>query len=126
MSSEQFSHERVISLESYKKNGDAVQTPVWIVVDSGTIYVRTDPNTWKVKRIRNNPNVRIAQSNMRGQLLGPWVKGEAHFVEGEEKDRILGLFREKYGMTGRISDSLNKVRGRRLSTIIAIRVQPSE
>ncbi len=70
MSSEHFSNQRVISLETYKKNGDAVQTPVWVVGDVRTIYVRTDSNTWKVKRIRNNPNVRITPSNMRGQLLG--------------------------------------------------------
>jgi hypothetical protein len=37
--------------------------------------------------------------------LGPWVKGEAHFVEGQETDRILRLFRKKYGLTGKISDS---------------------
>jgi len=126
MSFDQFSNQRVISLESYKKNGKSVQTPVWVVVDGGTIYVRTDLNTWKVKRIRNNPKVRVAPSNMRGDILGPWVKGETRFVEGEEKDRILALFRKKYGMTGRISDSFNKLRGRSVSTIIAIKVQPGD
>ena len=120
----QFSDQRVINLESYKKDGKSVQTPVWMVVDGETVYVRTDPNTWKVKRIRHNPLVRIAPSNMRGDVLGPWTKGEAHYAEGQEKDRILALFKKKYGLMARMSDSFNRVRGRNVSTVIAIKVLP--
>ena len=123
MSSDRFSSQKVISLESYKKNGAPVQTPVWLVEDAGTIYVRTDAKTWKAKRIRKNPAVRIAPSNMRGAILGSWVKGEAHFVEGEEANHILNLFKKKYGIIGRIIDFFNRLRGKRSSTVIAIKVE---
>lgn len=119
----QFSSERVICLESYRKNGNPVQTPVWVVEKGGTIYVRTDPNTGKVKRIRRNPAVRIAQSNMRGKILGSWIRGDAHFLEGKEADPIQELFRKKYGMMGRLSGFSNKLRGRNVSTVIAIELK---
>ena len=122
MSSDQFSSQRVINLESYKRNGAPVQTPVWLVEDAGTIYVRTSAKTWKAKRISKNSAVRIAPSNMRGAILGSWAKGEAHFVEGEEASRVLKLFRKKYGIMGRITDFFNRLRGRTSSTVIAIKV----
>jgi uncharacterized protein len=55
---EQFSGRRYINLESYKRNGEPKQTPVQSLEHDGLIYVRTDPTSWKVKRIRRNPHVR--------------------------------------------------------------------
>lgn len=123
MSSTRFPNRQVISLESYKRDGAPVQTPVWFVEDSGTIYVRTSPKTWKAKRIRKNPAVRIAPSNMRGEILGSWIKGEAHFVEGEEATRILQLFKKRYGIMGRIIDFFNSFRERESLIIIAVIIQ---
>jgi uncharacterized protein len=122
MSLTEFSNNRVINLETYKKSGNPVQTPVWFVQDTGIIYVRTDPKTWKVKRIKNNPVVRIVPSNMSGKILGTWMKAEAHIVEREKATQMLQLFRKKYGMMGRIFDFFNRLRGKRLSTIISIKV----
>jgi uncharacterized protein len=123
MSSVRFPNQNVINLESYKHDGTPVQTPVWLVEDAGTIYIRTGPRTWKAKRIRKNSAVRIAPSNMRGKILGSWVNGKAHFVEGEEGTKILRLFRKKYGIMGRITDFFNKLRGRGTLAVIAIDVQ---
>ncbi|MDG6904190.1 MAG: PPOX class F420-dependent oxidoreductase [Nitrososphaerota archaeon] len=123
MSSARFPNLKVINLESYKRDGTPVRTPIWLVEDAGRIYVRTSPKTWKAKRIRKNPAVRIASSNMRGDILGPWMKGEAHFVEGEEANRILRLFRKKYGITGRMTNLFNWLRGKGSLTVIAIDVQ---
>ena len=83
-SAKQFSNEKYISLETYKKNGEAVKSPVWVVEDGGVVYVRTDPTSWKAKRIRKNPRVRIAASDLRGKVTGQWVDGEARFIEGRQ------------------------------------------
>jgi uncharacterized protein len=122
MSSDQFAGQKVISLESYKKDGTPVRTPVWMVQDAGIIYVRTSPKTWKAKRIKRNPSVRMAPSNMSGKILGSWVNGAAHFVEGEQAIPILKLFRKKYGIMGRITDFFNRLRGKRASTVISIKI----
>lgn len=99
----QFSNVKTVSLETYRKNGEAVRSPVWIVEDSGKLFIRTDPNSWKAKRIRKNPSVRLAPSDMRGNVKGEWVKGEASFVvDQEESGRVLKLFSKKYGLMGKL------------------------
>jgi hypothetical protein len=34
-----------------------VKTPVWFVLHDGALYVYTEADSWKVKRVRNNPRV---------------------------------------------------------------------
>ena len=119
-SAKQFSGAKYISLESYRKNGEAVKSPVWVVEEGGVVYVRTDPTSWKAKRIRKNPRVRIAASDMRGKVTGQWVDGEARFIEGPEADRKIELFKKKYGAGLRLTDLFNGVRGRRATAVISI------
>lgn len=70
-----------IALETYKKNGEAVKTPVWVTQETGKLYVITEGKSWKVKRIRNTPRVRIAQSDARGKVQGEWVEATARVLE---------------------------------------------
>ena len=102
MQLDQFTTARNISLETYRKNGDPVRTTVLVVEDAGKLFVRTDPRSGKVKRIRRNPKVRVAPSDMRGNTKGDWVEGEASFVKGAEAERVLGLFGKKYGLMVRL------------------------
>ena len=44
-----FEGEKVISLETYRRSGEAVRTPVWFLEEDGIIYVHTDDSTGKVK-----------------------------------------------------------------------------
>ena len=119
-SAKRFSNEKYISLESYRKNGEAVKSPVWVVEEGGVVYVRTDPTSWKAKRIRKNPRVRIAASDMRGKVTGQWVDGEARFIEGQEADQKIELFKKKYGAGLRLTDFFNGVRGRHSTAVISI------
>jgi uncharacterized protein len=121
-SAKDIARERVISLETYKKNGEAVRSPVWLVEEAGVIYVRTDPQSWKAKRIRRNPRVRVAPSDMRGNVKGPWADGEAHFVEGDVAGQAIRLIKEKYGMLGGLIDGFNSLRGRHQVAVIAIKL----
>lgn len=122
-SAKQFSSARYIALETYKKNGQAVLTPVWVLEDGGTVFVRTDPRSWKAKRIRRNPHVRIAPSDMRGRPKGPWFDGEAHFIEGVDADRVLKLITKKYGIGGEILEFFNRLRGADPTGVISITVK---
>jgi uncharacterized protein len=120
-SANRFSKEKYVSLETYKKNGEGVKSPVWLVEEGGTIYVRTDPTSWKAKRIRKNQRIRIAPSDMRGKTKGSWADGEASFMEGEEAERINKLFKKKYGVVGWFLDSVVR-RGGPPDAIISIRL----
>ncbi len=98
----QFAHEKHISVETYRKTGDPVRTPVWFVEENGELYVRTDSDTGKIKRIRNNAHVRVAISNMRGTIKGEWVDGEARTLDPESSQHVFALLKKKYGMPYRI------------------------
>jgi uncharacterized protein len=98
----QFAGEKYINLETYRKNGKGVRTPVWFVEtdddDGGILYVRTSDDTGKYKRIRNNPSVQIAPCDMRGGVKGKWVKGETRMASEDEKLKAFKMLEKKYGM----------------------------
>jgi hypothetical protein len=87
-----------INLETYRKSGRPVSTPVWFMIDNGLIYVVTRSTTGKVKRLQNNPAVRIMPSDFRGEPKGEWIEGKARFAEGAEAERAMQLRKKKYGL----------------------------
>jgi uncharacterized protein len=117
MSAIQLSNQKTISLETYKKNGDPVRSPVWVVQENGMLYIRSDPKSWKVRRLRNNQNVRLARCTMSGKVRGEWFKGEARFVDIKEGKKVLGLFNKKYGLMIKALNLYNRLRGR---TVVVI------
>jgi len=107
-----FTAERYLNLETYRRTGQAVATPVWFVVDDGIIYVYSLADAGKVKRIRNNPRVRIAPCDVRGALKGAWVDATARIVDERETLKAHALLREKYGWMKRVADLFRKIRPR--------------
>jgi len=93
---EQFAGQKYISIETFKKSGEGVKTPVWFVLHHGAFYVYTEADSWKVKRIRNNPKVRVAVSDIRGNVKGPFLDATATLVEGEERVTADKLLDQKY------------------------------
>jgi PPOX class probable F420-dependent enzyme len=77
---EQFSKQKYLNLETFRKSGQAMRTPVWFVQDDEIIYVQTMANSGKVKRICNNCMVNIAPCKMDGKLIGSWVPAQARQV----------------------------------------------
>jgi PPOX class probable F420-dependent enzyme len=100
--SSRFTDEKYICIETYRKTGDPVRTPVWFVEENGELLVRTDSDTGKMKRIRNNPHVRVAICNIRGNVKGEWVGGEARKVDSETSKHVFSLLQKKYGMMYRL------------------------
>jgi len=99
---EQFLDQKYINLETYKKDGTPIRTPVWFVIDKNLIYVITRDSTGKVKRLGNNQNVRIVPCSFKGEPKNEWVKGAAENITGEEADEIIKLRKKKYGMFARL------------------------
>ncbi len=99
-----FAGQKYLNLETFKKTGDGVKTPVWFAADpsasldsSGAkIYAYTIGVSGKVKRVRNNPRVKIAPCNMSGKVLGEWVEARAEIISGEEAVRGMQLLNKKY------------------------------
>ena len=99
---EQFLDQKYINLETYKKDGTSIRTPVWFVIDKNLIYVITRDSTGKVKRLRNNQNVRIVPCSFKGEPKNEWVKGAAEKIRDEEADKVIKLRKKKYGMFARL------------------------
>lgn len=95
---DQFLNKDYIRLETFKRNGQVVVTPVWFVVDDGTIFVRSYANSGKVKRMRNNPYVKLAPSDPLGKPHGVTIEGTAVRVDGEMEIKISQLLYRKYGL----------------------------
>jgi len=99
---EHFLDQKYINLETYKKDGTPIRTPVWFVIDKNLIYVITRDSTGKVKRLGNNQNVRIVPCSFKGEPKNEWVKGTAENITGEEADKVIKLRKKKYGMFARL------------------------
>jgi hypothetical protein len=107
----QFSAQRYVNLETYRKSGQAVRTPLWFVEDSGVLYMRTPAQSAKVKRIRNNRHVRLVPSDVRGKPIGEWVDGEATLIEAAEAGWVNQLVKRKYGLFKRLIDIRSRLKG---------------
>jgi len=85
-----------ISIKTFRNNGECASAPVWFLEDKDKFYICTGGTTYKVKRIRNNPEVQIAASDEKGNLKGEYFKGNAKILAKDEVDTIYALFRKKY------------------------------
>ena len=95
---DQFLNKEYIRLETMKRNGQVVVTPVWFVVDDGTIFVRSYANSGKVKRMRNNSYVKIVPSDALGNPHGVTIEGTAFRADGDKEIKISQLLYRKYGL----------------------------
>jgi PPOX class probable F420-dependent enzyme len=78
--------EQYISLETFKKDGTGVKTPVWTAPLDGKLIVYSRDTAYKVKRLRRDPRARIAACDMRGNVRGPWLDATGRVLE--DRDHI--------------------------------------
>lgn len=98
--------ERYISITTFRRDGSPASTPVWVVSDDHRrLLIATGAGTWKVRRIKANPHVRVAGCSARGKVHGDAVDGIAHFIDDEEP-LVRRLQYEKYGWQKRLLESL--------------------
>jgi hypothetical protein len=88
--------QKYISLSTFRKSGVAVATPVWFGEQEGKLYVKTRSDSGKYKRIRNNPQVRIAPCTIRGKITGPDFAAVARILPPEDWPQASMSVRQKY------------------------------
>jgi uncharacterized protein len=120
---------KYLSLETYRKNGKGVRTPVWFAVAStrgdsaaeSKIYVYTTADSGKAKRIRNRGSARIAACSAFGRITGYWIDVRVEIVSGEEANLGMRLINRKYIPAKQILDFLS-VFGQHKRIVLAIRL----
>jgi uncharacterized protein len=117
---DQFSKKQYLNLETFRKNGDCMKTPVWFVQEGEILYVQTTANCGKVKRIRNNQRVNVAPCKMDGTPTGTWVPANAREITDVEiSKKVNRLLDKKYGLMKKMF-ALSSTRQKRENTILEI------
>jgi hypothetical protein len=114
---------RYVSLTTFRKNGTGVATPVWHVINDGELFVVSDADAWKVKRIRNNGHVVVTVCNMRGKIAphSPSAEGAARLLDVADTQTARTLLARKY-LLSRIGNWFAKVLRLRRRPVIGIAV----
>jgi PPOX class probable F420-dependent enzyme len=115
-----FAGQKYLNLETFRKNGEGVKTPVWFAADPSVnldssdakLYIYTIGVSGKVKRVQNNNRVRVAPCNARGNLLDQWVDAQAEIVTGAQADRGMQLLNKKYSPWKQLLDFFARFRPR--------------
>jgi PPOX class probable F420-dependent enzyme len=105
--------EAYLSLATFRRSGVAVETPVWFAAHAGRLYVFTEGKAGKVKRLRANPEIRVAACGVRGAVKGPWLPGRARRIEDAATiEAAYRVLRRKYGLLMRLGDFFSRLAGR--------------
>lgn len=117
----QLASHKYLNIETYRKNGTPVRTPMWFAADlaRGELYMATPASAGKVKRIRAYPGVRVAACDFSGNLKGDWIQAEAGFCNPEQAKHAGKLLNRKYPM--RVLFNIAAFLFRRERALIAIR-----
>jgi uncharacterized protein len=110
---------------TFRKDGRAVGTPVWIVAYQDGLGIWTVATFGKVKRIRRNPRVTIATCDIRGNNVGPAAEGTACILDEVGTEAVRAAIRRKYGLMGRITLWGSRIRRGRRGTL-GIKIELTE
>ena len=111
MNLEDIKSQKYISLETYRKNGNPVRTPVWFVIKDDLVYVVTRNQTGKVKRLRSNLQVKFALCDIKGKVSGEWVSGTATILDESQTTQAVKWRDKKYGFFAKIAKFMSKSKG---------------
>jgi PPOX class probable F420-dependent enzyme len=115
---EPFAHQKYLNIETFRKSGVGVRTPVWFAQDGDILFVRTVANSGKVKRIRNKGQVNIAPCKVNGDLLGDWIPATACEVNDKDIERKADrLLDKKYGLMKKMFALLSALQGRKYTVL---------
>lgn len=108
----QFENQNYLNIETFRRNGQGVRTPVWFVKDGGDIFIRTGANSGKVKRIRNNPEVQLAPCKADGTVIGEWIPAKGREITDPDTDKHIDLLLgKKYGIQKKLFAWMSRLRG---------------
>ena len=111
---EELGRERYLLLETRKRDGSWVGTPVNLVVEGGRGFFKSYDASGKAKRLRNFPEVRVAPCTMRGRVTGEFVSGRATLLDGgsAEVQRAGKLLARKHPLLqGRLVPAFHRSKG---------------
>ncbi|MEU4564386.1 PPOX class F420-dependent oxidoreductase [Actinoplanes sp. NPDC023936] len=117
---EQLGSEKYALLTTFRRDGRAVATPLWVVPDGTGLGFWTVADSGKVKRIRNSGRVTVAPCDMRGKPTGEAVEGTARIGDRADFHRVAGTLKKKYGFMGRLTVLGSRLRRGADGTVVVL------
>ena len=114
---------KYLLLTTFRKDGTAVPTPVWVARDNDQLVVWTAANAGKVKRIRRDGRVELAPCDVKGTPTGPAVPGLARLLDESGTASAKHLIVKKFPLTGRLVMLGSAVR-RGARSAVGIAIEP--
>jgi len=117
---------RYVSLATFRRDGREVRTPVWVAEDAGRLYVFSEADAGKVKRIRATKRVALAPCDVRGGLKGDFVPGAGRIVTDPDTSRRgYAALRRKYGWQMAAANFFSTLTGRiRNRALLELSLEP--
>ena len=110
---DQLAAERYVSLATFRRNGNAVSTPMWAAAVNGKLYSVTNGGSIKMKRLKANDHIRLAVCDARGNVRGEWVDGHGRRVEDPAITQLAQrALEKKYGWQATILKFFSTLAGR--------------
>ena len=110
--------EKFVLLTTYRRDGRAVATPVWVAADDGELLMWSERQAGKVKRIRNDGKVVVQACDFRGSAThGAAVSGEARLLDADGTEHARRSIARKYGIVGRVTMFFSRLRGPKDRTV---------
>jgi PPOX class probable F420-dependent enzyme len=103
---------KTVQLQTRKRDGTWVPTPVSLVIEGDRAYFRTYDASGKYRRLRNFPQVRLAASTFRGKPTGPVVEGRVRVLDGAEAEHARELLAARFPLLhGKMVPWMHRRRG---------------
>lgn len=120
---------KYVSMTTYKKDGTAVPSPMWIAKHGTGFAVMTQSDSYKVKRLRNNPDVELAVSDAKGNIASGATRysGKAKLLDGSSGQAAIDAVVKKYGIQAKgmnaVMSLTNKIKGKKSAGRIGIEIE---
>ena len=99
-----------VALTTYRRDGTPVTTPVWAAAEGESLYLFSNANAGKVKRLRNSSRAAIAPCTAIGKVTGAQLPAEAFNLASDQMPKVWKLLTKKYGMAARLFVAYDRVR----------------
>jgi PPOX class probable F420-dependent enzyme len=117
--------EKFVSLTTFKKDGGAVATPMWIGRDGDQLFFWTPADSWKAKRAKNNPRVTLVPCSRGGKVRdgATPLDGAAEVItDPATVERLAGVIRRKYGVEFFIVTFIERILARGTKPRLILRI----
>ena len=103
-----------ILLTTFTKDGKPKPTPIWAALDNqrgDRLLVITQEKSWKVKRIRNTPQVTLAICDRGGHPKSDAIDATATILDASHTGHVYDAIGREYGLIGKVFNLFSKLRG---------------